>query len=199
MPVTLPLEVYEALERGLGKEDARTVVKSLETTISEATEYKWATTKEELLNAIRREFVTRELFEEKINGIRAEMFGIKADLEGKIENVRTDLEGKIESVRTDLEGKIESVRLEMHGFKADIEGKIESVRAEMHGIKADLEGKIENVRVNLEGKIENVRTGLGAEIKRVDLKLNFLIILMVIALTLMNPVAAEIIKQLLGL
>jgi hypothetical protein len=51
MPVTLPIEVYEAFEKGFGKEDAKKVVKSLEATISEATEYKWKTTKDELLDA----------------------------------------------------------------------------------------------------------------------------------------------------
>ncbi len=91
---------------------------------------------EELLNAIRKEFVTKELFEERMNGLRAEMFGIKTDLDRKIENVRIDLDGKIGLVK--------------------------------------------------------------ADVKRVDIKLNFLIILVMIALTLMNPVAAEIIKHLLG-
>ncbi len=40
---------------------------------------------------------------------------------------------------------------------------------------------------------------LDALLKRVEMKLNFLIILMIIALTLMNPVMAEIIKGLLKL
>lgn len=119
MPVTLPIEVYEAFEKGLGKEDAKKVVKSLEATISEATEYKWKTTKDELLDAIRREFVTRELFEERMN----------------------------------------------------------------------------TMKVELEGKIEFVK----ADIKKLNMKLNFLIVLMIIALTLMNPVMADIIKNLLKL
>ncbi len=119
MPVTIPLEVYEEFEKGLGKEGAKKVIKGLESVISEATEYKWKVTKDELLDAIRKEFVTRELFEERINALRIE-----------------------------LEGKIELVK---------------------------------------------------ADVKRIDMKLNFLIILMIIALTLMNPVMAEIIKNLLKL
>lgn len=66
MPVTLPIEVYEALERGLGKEDARKIVKSLEVVISDATDYKWKTTKDELLDAIRKEFVTKEFLKAEI-------------------------------------------------------------------------------------------------------------------------------------
>ena len=100
------------------------MVHGLEETISSATEYKWATTKDEIItevgkemstlrtemNTLRTEFVTKELFEER-----------------------------------------------------------------MKTLKVDLEGKIE----------------------RVSIKLNFLIILMIIALTLMNPVVAEIVKGLL--
>lgn len=64
--------------------------------------------------------------------------------------------------------------------KADIarlEGEIQTVRQEMQTIKTELEGKI----------------------IRLDQKFNFMIILMIIALTLMNPVMAEIIKSLLKL
>lgn len=99
------------------------MVHALESTISEATEYKWKVTKDELLNAIRKEFVTMEVFEERMN----------------------------------------------------------------------------TLRIDLEGKIENVRVGLGADIKRLDMKLGFMIVLMIIALTLMNTVMAEIIKGILDL
>jgi hypothetical protein len=112
MPVALPVDVYEVLEMGFGKEGAKKVIKALEATISDAIDYKWATTKEEILNAMRREFVTRDVFEERINAL-----------------------------------------------------------------KAELEGKI----------------------AKIDQKLNFMIILMFIALTLMNPVVAEILKRLLKL
>ena len=73
MPVTLPIDVYEVFEGSFGKEGAHKVIKSLESAISDATDYKWKVTKDELLDAIRKEFVTRELFEEKLNGIKTEM------------------------------------------------------------------------------------------------------------------------------
>ena len=63
MPVTLPIDIYEVFEASFGKEGAHKVVKSLESTISDVTDYRWKVTKEELLDAIRREFVTREIFE----------------------------------------------------------------------------------------------------------------------------------------
>ena len=105
MPVTLPLDVYEALERGLGKDDAKTIVKSLETVISDATDYKWKVTKDELLDAIRKEFVTRELFEERINALRTELLGKIETLYEKTEKDKTELLGKIENVRVSLDRK----------------------------------------------------------------------------------------------
>jgi hypothetical protein len=105
MPVTLPLDVYEALERGLGKDDAKTIVKSLETVISDATDYKWKVTKDELLDAIRKEFVTRELFEERINALRTELLGKIETLYEKTEKDKAELLGKIENVRVSLDRK----------------------------------------------------------------------------------------------
>ncbi|MBF0520852.1 MAG: hypothetical protein HQK92_14165 [Nitrospirae bacterium] len=59
MGVTLPIEIYEAFEKTLGKEDAKAVVKGLEATISDNAEYKWKTTKEELLNDLEKRFATK--------------------------------------------------------------------------------------------------------------------------------------------
>jgi len=62
--------------------------------------------------------------------------------------------------------------------KADIvrlEGEISLVRQELQTVKIELEGKIE----------------------RLNQKFTFMLILLIIALTLMNPVAAELMKSLL--
>jgi hypothetical protein len=112
------------------KEGAKKVIKALEATISDAIDYRWATTKEEILNAMRREFVTRDVFEERMNALRSELLG-----------------------------------------------KIEALYEKTEKDKAELEGKI----------------------AKIDQKLNFMIILMFIALTLMNPVVTEILKRLLKL
>ncbi len=69
------------------------------------------------------------------------------------------------------------------------------IRQEMQTMKVELEAKIDQNKIALEGKIELVK----ADIRKLDMKLNFLIVLMIIALTLMNPVMAEIIKNLLKL
>ena len=51
----------------------------------------------------------------------------------------------------------------------------------------------------VKSEIALVKTELNARIDKLDIKLNFLIILMIIALTLMNPVVAEIIKNWLNI
>ncbi|MBF0564892.1 MAG: hypothetical protein HQK89_06585 [Nitrospirae bacterium] len=51
---TLPFEVFEVFDDKLGKEDARILVKSLETTITENIESKWASTKNELLDEMEK-------------------------------------------------------------------------------------------------------------------------------------------------
>ncbi len=69
MQATLPIEVYETFEKEFGKEDAKKVVRSIETTITELTEYKWKTTKDEILEAMRKEFATKadmQLLESKL-------------------------------------------------------------------------------------------------------------------------------------
>jgi len=76
--------------------------------------------------------------------------------------------------------------------RAELEGEIKNVRTE-------LEGRIENVRTELEARIENVRIKLESRIDRLDLKLNLLILLVVIVLTVMNPVVAELLKKWFGI
>ncbi len=225
MPVTLPLEVFEAFEKVLGKEEAKTVVRSLETTISELTEYKWKVTKDELLEAMRKDFVTKEFFEERINVLKAELLGImkqdkaellgimqkdKAELVGIIQKDKAELLSIIQQNKAELLGRIDGLYEKTEKDKAELLGIMQKDKAELLSImqkdkaelvgiiqkdKAELLGIMRQDKVELEGRIELVK----AEIKRIDLKLNFLIILMIIALTLMNPVMAEIIKKLLKL
>jgi hypothetical protein len=120
MLVTLPLEVYEALEKGLGKEDARAVVKAIEMVISEATERTWATTKEEILDvirkdldAIRKDFVTKEFFEEKINTLRAELLAEikedKAELLAESKEDKAELLAEFKKDKAELLEKIEAL------------------------------------------------------------------------------------------
>ncbi|KJR40311.1 hypothetical protein MCHI_003786 [Candidatus Magnetoovum chiemensis] len=95
MEVTLPIEIYEAFEDGLGKDNAKIVVKSLEAAMSNITDYKWKTTKDELLNDIRKEFTTK-----------GDLQIVKTELEGKIEKLRTEMAGEFKSLRAEIDAKI---------------------------------------------------------------------------------------------
>jgi hypothetical protein len=80
------------------------------------------------------------------------------------------------SVKEDLKDEL-ATKADLLATRAELKAEIALVRQEMQTIKVELEGKI----------------------AKLDQKLNFLVVLMIIALTLMNPVAAELIKGLLKL
>lgn len=73
------------------------------------------------------------------------------------------------------------------------------VRQEMQTMKVELEAKIDQNKIALEAKIDQNKIELEGKLSKLDQKFNFMIILMIIALTLMNPVVAEIIKKALKL
>ncbi len=85
------------------------------------------------------------------------------------------LQRKLE-LRDELTRELAS-KADLLAVEAKLEGKIDTIRQEMQTIKIEIEGKI----------------------ARLEQKFNFLIVLNIIALTFMNPVAAEVIKRLLKL
>lgn len=60
---------------------------------------------------------------------------------------------------------------------------------------AEFLGEMKAIRLEM----QTLETKLESKINNLNIKLNFLIILVIIAITLMNPVAAEIIKGILKL
>ncbi|MBI4689643.1 MAG: hypothetical protein HY754_05185 [Nitrospirae bacterium] len=75
---------------------------------------------------------------------------------------------------------------EMKALREEFFGGMKALREEFFGETKSIRQEMQTIKVELEGKIE-----------KLDQKFNFMIILMIIALTLMNPVMAEIIKNLL--
>ncbi|KJR40315.1 hypothetical protein MCHI_003790 [Candidatus Magnetoovum chiemensis] len=113
MEVTLPIEMYEAFEDALGKDNAKIVVKSLEAAMSNITDYKWKTTKDELLNDIRKEFATKgdlQIVKEEINTLRTEMLGefkaLRTDTAGEFKALRTEMLGEFKTLRAEIDAKI---------------------------------------------------------------------------------------------
>jgi hypothetical protein len=80
------------------------------------------------------------------------------------------------SVKEELKDEL-ATKADLFATRSELKAEIALVRQEMQTIKIELEGKI----------------------AKLDQKLNFIVVLMIIAITLMNPVAAELIKGLLKL
>jgi DUF917 family protein len=155
LAMSIPVSLYEKLERKFGRDEALEIAKMIEDFFDEMDRKAGEIALQKKLEL--KDELTREL------ATKADLITARAELEGKIEKVRAELEGEIKNVRTELEGRIENVRTE-------------------------LEAKIENVRIKLESRID-----------RLDLKLNLLILLVVIVLTVMNPVVAELLKKWFGI
>jgi ribosome-associated translation inhibitor RaiA len=179
MKKSLSEEATEILESKLGKAEAKAFVRAVDEVISQITEIKWKTTKDELLSAIREEFINKNVFEERTSAIQQSINSSKSELITRIDGVNAGLTEKIEGVKMELNARIDGVR-------AELTEKIE-------GAKAELSAKIDKVKSDLESQIRK----LESQIQKTDMKLNFLIVLTIIAITLMNPVVAEIIKSLL--
>ncbi len=105
----------------------------------------------------------------------------------------------IEDFFNEMDKKAEEIALQKKLELKDELTRELATKADLITARAELEGKIEKVRTELEGKIEKVRIELGARIDRLDLKLNLLILLVVIVLTVMNPVVAELLKKWFGI
>ena len=94
----------------VGKENAKVVIKSIESTISENTEYKWNVSKDEILDVMRKEFVTKDFFEERLNALREELIGImkqdKAELLGIMKQDKAEMMGIIDKNRLEIEKEI---------------------------------------------------------------------------------------------
>ena len=211
MKVSISMEALEVLEDKLGKEGAKAFIRSIDEIISEITELKWKTSKEELLNAIREEFINKNIFEERTCSIEERVNFSRSELEAKIEKVRVELE----KAKAELDAKIEKVRAEVDKIKSELDTKIDKVKSELdekiERVRAELlseigkvRAEVERLKIEIDAKIDKVKADLESQIRKLesqiqksDMKLNFLIILTIIAIALMNPVVAEIIKSLL--
>ncbi|MBF0539145.1 MAG: hypothetical protein HQL03_12930 [Nitrospirae bacterium] len=169
MPVIMPLEVYEALEKTLGYEDAKDLVKSIETAISDVTEYKWRISKEELLSEIRKEFDKMDAkFERKFSEIRKEF----ENMDSKFERKLSELDAKFERRFSELDKKFAT--------KADL---------------ALMESKMMGEFKRIDGEFKRIDGEFKA--LRLEMKLLFLIIIFIMLIT--NPRALDMIAKVLGL
>jgi hypothetical protein len=120
MQAILPIEVYEALEKNIGHDDAKIVLKSFETAISANIEYTWMVTKDDLLSEMEKKFATKS----DLMLVRAEIQQVKTELNGRIDSLETELNGRIDSLEARLNGRIDSL-------EARIDGKIDKLKIEL--------------------------------------------------------------------
>jgi hypothetical protein len=169
MPQTLPIEIHHLLEDKIGREEANRVASAIVLgfeAVEQRAEAVALQKKLELLDELRRELAS------------------KSDLQ----TLQVKIEGAIQTLRTEVKGDIQTLRTEM-------ESATRVLRAEMQTLKTDLEGKIQMLKIALEGKMETFKIALEGKMDALTLRFNFMIVLIIIALTLMNPVAADLIRS----
>lgn len=149
--MSIPIDLYEKLERKFGREEAFEIAKMIE-----------------------------DFF--KLMERRADEIALQKKVE----------------LRSELVNEL-ATKAELNAVKTELKADIENLRTELKGIRAEFRSELENVRLEFRGEIAKVRTELQNQIDKLNMKLNFLIILVIIVLTLMNPVVAELIKKWAGL
>jgi hypothetical protein len=83
--------------------------------------------------------------------------------------------------------------------KAEFQGEFKALREEMKAMEFRLMGEIKTVETRSQGETRVLREEMNGKFNSLNMKLNFLIALMILALTVMNPVAAELLKRWLKL
>jgi hypothetical protein len=103
--MSIPVSLYERLERKFGRDEALEIAKMIEDFFDEMDRKAGEIALQKKLEL--KDELTKEL------ATKADLITARAELEGEIKNVRTELEGRIENVRTELEAKIENVRIKL--------------------------------------------------------------------------------------
>ena len=198
MLVTLPIEIYETLEKTIGKEGAKTVIKSIESTISEFTEYKWRVSKDELLDVMRKEFVTKDFFEERLNVLKAEISGEIGALYEKTEKDKAELLGIMKQDKAELLGKIDALYEKTEKDKAELLGIMKQDKVELLGKIDALYEKTEKDKAEILGIGEKNKLEVEKEILRIDRKFTVMFVVILFTIIFLNQNALEFIFKILG-
>lgn len=96
--MNIPIEIYDLLERRLGRDDAMAVAKSIEASLSHIEErsreiavQRKLEAKEELRVELRNELTTKEDLANAKSELRAEIAELRTELKAEIAEVRTEL------------------------------------------------------------------------------------------------------------
>ncbi len=173
MPATLPIELYDLLERKVGKDDAREVGKVILASfdaIEQRSEAVVVQKKAEIKEELTKELTTKE-----------DLIKSEGRLNEKIAAVEGRLNEKIAAVEGRLNEKI-----------AAVEGRLNEKIAAVKEDLAKLEGRLNERITAVEGRLNERLTTMDWK-----MRIYFLILLSVMLLT--NPKALDLIAKLFGL
>jgi hypothetical protein len=105
MPTTLPLEIYDILERKVGRDDAREIGKAIEFSF-EAIERK----AEDV--ALQKKFELRDDLTKELAS-KADVLLVKTELKSEIDKLRVELRAEIDKLRVEVRGEIDKLRIEL--------------------------------------------------------------------------------------
>ncbi len=90
----------------------------------------------------------------EIAGLRAGIEGLRSETKTEIEGLRTELKTEIEGLRVELKTEIEGLRSEM---KTEIEGLRVEMKTEIEGLRSEMKTEIEGLRVEFMEKIADIQ------------------------------------------
>ncbi|MEW6379967.1 MAG: hypothetical protein AB1611_10220 [bacterium] len=117
------MELFNIFSKAFSKEEAQTIVKDIETLISD--HRRELSTKEDLkeieLKLTAHILSTKEDLKETELKLTAHIKEVELKLNKEIESLRLELSKEIESLRLELSKEIESVRLEIESVRLEVE------------------------------------------------------------------------------
>lgn len=195
MPATLPIELYDLLEKKVGKEEAREVGRIIMASfdaIERRAETVVVQKKAEIKEELTKELVTKEdlaKFEGRLNErVTAVELTAKEDV-AKLEGKLTAVEGRLSERITNVEGKLNE---RISSLEGRLNEKIAAVEGRLNEKIAAVEGQLSERIASLEGRMNERFTTMDWK-----MRVYFLILLFTILLT--NPKALDLIAKLFGL
>ena len=145
-------------------------------------------------------------------GIPVEVYEVLEDALGK-EPARKLVHGIEAAVEAAVTVKVTTLRDELLNrlvTKEEFYARIDALRAELrteiqaqiHGLRTEMQTQIHGLRTEMQTQIHELQeriTALEERFRRLDLKMNFVLILLVLLLTVMNPTFTDLVKSMLGL
>ena len=145
-------------------------------------------------------------------GIPVEVYEAIEDVLGKeparklVHGLERAIESALTVRLTELKDELFEKLVTREVFRAELHAQTQQLRTEfqeqIHGLRTEFREQIHGLRTELQGQIHGLQeriTALEERFRRLDLKMNYVLILLVLLLTLMNPTFAHLVQRLLGL